>query len=199
MNKNKSQSGNTRILIIIVIGILLLGGLGFAVWQIFIKPKNVNTQTNSNELEVPAETTGTNTSAIENGYTLSIDDWGIKGLYKGNNRIKYATDTKFSQSISFTSDDLTGDCRSYKVGSIQRLTGNQIMEDVDPGGYDSSGDKRTIDEAYSGSVAKFIGKYYYIYVSPQQACYQESTKSYDATAIQIADDFYKFYETLEAI
>jgi hypothetical protein len=211
MNKQKYQKGSIHLVIIIVLIVALLGILGFVYWQNFLQPKSTTKSNNSTSTSTPTPQTNSPTTTpptvVEDINTLKINEWNIKGIYKGSHPIKYTIEdggyyhTKYY--ATFTSDDLNGACSGWSVGDIVQLTGDLKVKSVFPGlGYLS--DDRTVAEEYavdkvSGWMPhKHIGDYYYVYVSPQQGCDQTENDSNKDISIQATSDVSEFFDSLEA-
>jgi len=197
----KTQSGSAHLIIIIALAVVLIGTLGFVFWQNFMQPKTVSVQNNKTDTTIKTDTTLTTQPPVVDKNTLELTTWGIKGIYNGTHTIGYSMSD--ASHLRFTSSDLAGVCSDYSVGGIARYTGDELMSDVSPVSGDAGNKK--VSEFYAAdgftqfSGNKHIGKYYYVWVSPQQGCYQSGSDTPDATATKISDDAHEFFKTLTAI
>lgn len=205
MNKNKNQSGFAHIAIIIILAVALLGTLGFVFWQNFMQPKTVVVHEDKEKVNAPTETLSTKKPVTEDKNTLTIEDWGIKGIYQGKYPVKYSISNVGSNSfIDFTSDNLVGGCSGFRVGQIGRYMGDEPMRDGVVNGVGYSGNE-TIGEFFAkdnftnGGMNKHIGNNYYLYKGPMQGCYQSGSNEVDPIADTLTTDMYEFFGTLEAI
>jgi len=73
MHKKQTRLGSTKLVVIILVVVILLGIIGFFIWQNFLKPKQaadgVKTVTTSNSKSVTDDTTPVATGFIEGSFT----------------------------------------------------------------------------------------------------------------------------------
>jgi hypothetical protein len=122
VNKQK-QSGFTHIMIVtIILGLAVVGLLGFVFWQNFMQPKTTTTKdakdagTIKDIIDQASTPTGStnSTSASTAGY-LVLDDWGVK--------FKLPTDLASGNQITYhkTHNDYWGDQYEFSTTRVEAL------------------------------------------------------------------------------
>lgn len=211
MYKNKQKLNIAIIITTISVIVILLVVLGIIIFQktsdndktnkttvgTTIATTNLTTTnptTSSTTTTTPTTTTTTpNTKTGDENF--EITQWGVTGYYNGSYQAEYLITG--GTVASFTSSDLTGNCTDRIVGIIQKLSADET--------YPSVGSTQTVEEVYySGnevqrSNIKFIGSYYYVYISPQVACYQTGSTTPDPIYMNVSDAIHDYFDTLVAV
>ena len=186
MNKQKYQSGFAHILIItIILGLGLVGTLGFVYYQNFIQKKDTVVKTDEPTSDkTPTVITPTDSDTVADAATnegyLVIDDWGVKfklpadlgdktiNYYK--NSLIYFFDSESSYSFSTKgSEALGGRCSpSYgndwlPLGSITKST--------------TSSQEQTNGHVMNALLVAQLDGYNYQYYGAQASCLSDFTGS----------------------
>lgn len=147
MKKRQNESGTANLPIIIALVALVLGLVGFVVWQNFLKAKPAATSAGS----------------------ITIKEWGIKGTDSNAAGLAYKYKTISGINyVGFTNPALeaNNECAGG-IGRIQRLAPNDLF-------YDETGRSYGAAKGYyptAPNAAKaHVGDYYYFYNLPQQTC-----------------------------
>lgn len=217
--KKKNQKGSATIVIVIILALGLIGTVSYFAWQkLTANKETVAIETDQSEqteddfisnsdIDVhdvnSSDTTTTtnpipttNTPAVTNTKTgnenFPITQWGVTGYYNSNLPAEYLINS--SQVASFTSSSLTGACAGKSVGLIEQMNGSEVFSRV-------GGSTDTVSQVFASghTNVKKIGIKYYVYISPQQACYQTGTTTPDATYLNASDAIHQYFTTLVAI
>lgn len=178
--KQQNQSGFAQLMIItIILGLGLVGTLGFVFYQNFIQKKdNVSKNDNSSKLaEKDSESTGIedvkDIADLNKGY-LVLDDWGVKFKLPaalGNKEITYykGIPTKGTSYLFTTKGvEALGDTCAYNSNSYWGPLGTVTKSTTSP-------QEDEAVQGYTGAlITQFDGNYYY-YFSPQSTCSNKST------------------------
>lgn len=147
MSTKQSQLGITRKSIIIVsLVVIVLGVIGFFIYQNFITPKVL---------------------VISDAKSLSITEWGVKGNYQSNDIPSYQVVTEPNhESLIFNFEDTEGLCDD-KTDRIARYKGDDLLVyNSDDGLSQNSITVADYFNTYTtGDYIQFnhIGDYYYSY------------------------------------
>lgn len=170
---NKKQSGSAHLVIIIALSAALLGAVGYIFWQ------NYN-QANTEEVSV-----------ISKGKNIDITEWGITGVYSGDYALQYRinTDKDYGGDIAatFSSDELTGDCKNSTLATILRYDGSESLSDTF---YSWTTESGTIADTYDKLGGRKIGDHYYFYEGAQDACALEDGSFLESGVIGGVNDYF---------
>ena len=163
MKNLKTQSGFAHLVIVVIVALLLVGGVGYVVYQ-NLNPKPIETTENSVQDKDQTSKDDTETAENNDGY-LVLSDWGVKFKVPsdtGDRTINYykGIATKGDSYLFTTSEveNLGGTCAYSSgswvaLGSLGRATVNNGVENSDTQGY-------------QGELVKKIDDYYYFYDNP---------------------------------
>jgi|ETNmetMinimDraft_4_1059912.scaffolds.fasta_scaffold59069_2 hypothetical protein len=172
MKSTHSQRGSSHVIIIVLLVALLIGALGYILWQ------NVMNQP-ANESVTNSDTTQTTPESATEG-ELPISEWGVKGSYDSSETIGYRIN-QFGSATVYYGNGSEDDCEV--LGSISRsLADDDAIVGSTFSGY-------TTQEAFEmglGDARSQVGEYYYLYTGPQtNEC---SSESFDADRQLEADE-----------
>ena len=204
--KQQKQSGFAHLMIItVILGLALVGTLGFVYYQNFIQKKDTVSTTNTSSETSYKDNNKSSDVVTENKNTFEITEWGVKGVYSGNHPVSYSIALNASNFTvanadvaSFSSSDVTGICSETGFGAIARATGDTVMF-VDPQ-YQTTVSKY-YNENSNGDLIKKVGSYYFVFVTPHQGCATSENDNDPDVQIntQIESDLHDYMLTLESI
>jgi len=183
MNYHDAQRGSGHIVLIIAAVVVILGGLGFVLWNNFLRtPAASTSSTTSTSSTNTSDSTGASIADM-----ISIPEWGIKGPTSGVAGLKYKIGTVYNmQSLVFTTPILEADseCGVGYAPAITRYEGTAV---ANIGAGSAGNPEATAAEAYetmavpnTSYVAKArIGDYYFFVLRPQAVC-DSATAEIDA-------------------
>jgi hypothetical protein len=164
VNKKQSQSGNTHLVIIIVLVVLLIGALGFVYYQNFIQSNNSSKSVASTKT-VKSSTVAAKPEVTTNEGYLTFSEWGIKlktpvGL--ADNRITYYKIANNSEldGYNFSTSRVEAQGGACSSSSPQFSSLGIISRSTSP----------NTEEASPPTLVGKIGDYYYYYAHPQSIC-----------------------------
>lgn len=201
MKKTKKQLGFAHLLIItFILGIGLVGALGYTYYQNFVVKTGEPTSAYHDKTSTP---NGSKLVSVDNSKdTFKIAEFNIKGSYKGSHPLTYKINTG-QDAAYISSSDLSSDC-SDGVAKIVRLAPSDDARKVmiNGGLIDQNAPKAPASEAYSVDdysdthANKHVGGYYYYLVGPAQYCVSSSDESVQESAF---NDVMSYFKTLEVV
>jgi hypothetical protein len=215
VKKQKYQSGFSHLLILtIILGLALVGTLGFVFYQNFIVKKDDSSKTLTTNSNKKSDSTTTDKTVAEPKNTFKIPELGIKGIYNGAHPINYDMNNKtyslLTKTLAFIdSSDIPASCGAsgeYRPGvaKIARYAPDDDATGVslnggtaDPGYvWPKASEAYAVDEYTNLRSHKHVGNYYYYLVGSAQACPNASD---EALQESIFNDVWAYFKTIEAI
>lgn len=194
MGRHKLQSGSVHLIAVVILIVATVGALGLVYWQNAAK---------SNILLVDKIATKKSTSNTIINRTLTIPEWGVRGIYSSSSILNYEIMAS-GNVLSFSSEKLS-QCGS--IESITRINGDMLLKDTDEYRYnDKISNTITVSQQYpmdniNGIITgnKHVGDYYYVYSVPAEGCYPDDSEAVNLDYLMMINNAHQFFRSLEAI